>query len=149
MNKEAPIVPEEIELFNIDIVKSEIKDKGSTKHSKSFYNLQVAHKTGHNLEDERIKIKLLINLSEQPKASSINEANFEIDFHFKILKLDKYYTLNEDKIPIISGNLIATILGISFSTARGLLYERLANTNLQGVILPIVSPKKMLETKLK
>ncbi len=51
--------------------------------------------------------------------------------------------------PRFSGNLIATLLGISFSTAREMHYERLANTNFQGVKLPVISLIKMLGTKTK
>lgn len=148
MRKEALIIAEEIELFHIDILKSEIKEAG--KISKPDYNLEVAHKTSHNLKDERVRIKLLIVLSNKQKEIGVNEASFEIDFHYKIQNLDKFYTINEDrKMPIFASNLVATLLGISFSTVRGILFERLASTNFKGVILPIVSPGKMLETKIK
>lgn len=148
MNKEAAVIAEEIELLHIDIVNSKINE--GSKVVKPRYDLKVAHRTSHNLKDERIRIKILINLLNQPTDGQISEANFEIDFHFKIQHLQNFYTLKEGtNIPVISANLIATILGISFSTARGLLFERLANTNFQGVILPVVSPKKMLETKVE
>lgn len=147
MDKSATIIPEEIELFHIEILNSKIRE--GVKPSKPSYNIEVAHKTGHNLKDERIKIKLLINISDHPKQEDCNKVDYEIDFHFKIQNLDNFYEIKEDKTPIISGNLIATLLGICFSTARGMLYERLANTNFQGVILPVVSPIKMLATKTK
>ncbi len=147
MDKNATIIPEEIELFHIEILNSKIRE--GTKPSKPSYNIEVAHNTGHNLKDERIKIKLLINLSDHPKQEDRNEVDYEIDFHFKIQHLDKFYEIGEGKTPSISSNLIATLLGISFSTARGILYQRLANTNFQGVILPVVSPGKMLATKTK
>lgn len=143
MNKNAQIVPEEIELFHIDIIKSEIKE--ANKPSSSSYDLQVAHTTGHNLKDERIKIKLILNLKDKV---GDNHATYEMEFHFKIKNLENFYTLKEDLTPLLSGNLIATLLGISFSTSRGILYERFANTNFKGVILPVVSPRKMLETKI-
>lgn len=143
MIKDAVIIPEELELFHIDILKSDVKEDSMSVGSS--YGLQVAHTTGHNLKDERLKIKLIISLSDQ--SGGANHANYEIDFHFKIKNLKNFYSVNEDNTPLISGNLIATLLGISFSTARGILYERLANTVFKGVILPIVSPKKMLETK--
>ena len=101
----------------------------------------------HNLKDERIKITLLLNLSDD-KNKKGNEVNFEIEFPYSIKDLENFYELENDQ-PAFTANLIATILGISFSTARGILYERLANTNFQGVILPVISPIKMLSTKTK
>lgn len=147
MSKNSPIIPEEIELFHIEILNSKIKE--GKKPQKPSYDIDVAHKSAHNLKDERIRIKLLINLSDQQKKEDGNHLDFEADFHFKIQNLKNFYDLNEDNTPRFSGNLIATLLGISFSTARGMLYERLANTNFQGVILPVISPIKMLGTKRK
>ena len=148
MNKVAPIIAEEIELFHIDILKSDLKETG--KITNPDYNLNVAHKTSHNLKDERVRIKLLIHLSNEQKGIGKNEADFEIDFHFKIQNLYNFYSLNEEKkTPIFSAHLIATLLGISFSTVRGILLERFANTNFKGVILPVVAPGKMLQTKIE
>ena len=145
MGKDVQIVPENIILFHINILKSEIREKGKERNPK--YDLNVAHTTMHNLKDERIKITLMLNLSDD-KNKKGNEVNFEIEFHYSIKDLKNFYELENDQ-PVFSANLIATILGISFSTARGMLYERLANTNFQGVILPVISPIKMLSTKTK
>ena len=147
MKKNTPIIPEEIELFHIEILNSKIRE--GNKPTEPSYDIEVAHKTGHNLRDERIRIKLLINLSDHPQKEKGNMLDFEIDFHFKIQNLHNFYDIVEDNTPLFSSNLIATLLGISFSTARGMLYERMANTNFRGVILPVISPIKMLDTKSK
>ena len=147
MKKNISIIPEEIELFHIEILNSKIRE--GNKPPKSSYDIEVAHKTGHNLSDERIRIKLLIILSDHPRKEEGNKLDFEIDFHYKVQNLHNFYDILEDDTPMFSRNLIATLLGISFSTARGMLYERLANTNFRGVILPVISPIKMLETKSK
>lgn len=43
----------------------------------------------------------------------------------------------------------ATLLGIAFSTARGIIFERTRGTFFDGVILPVVDPFKVLEEKYK
>ncbi len=138
--KEKKINTDKLHLFHIDLIESSIKDL--PQKGKTPFNIKVAHKTMHNLKDERIKIGLLIDL-ETDKTTDAN-AHFNFDFHFQIDELKNHFKLNEKKNPVFSGLLIATLLGLSFSTARGIIYERLSNTNLQGIILPIVSPQKML-----
>ena len=46
--------------------------------------------------------------------------------------------------PVFNGLFISTLTGISFSTARGIIFERLSKTNMRNVILPVVSPSKLL-----
>jgi len=146
MNKDVKINPEKIHLFHINIVESAIKDV-SQKGNNNF-KINVAQTTMHNLKDERVKIGLFIDLIHD-EVTSDAKAHFVFDFHFKIEELNKYFELKEDNSPIFKGVFIASLLGISFSTARGVIYERLSNTNMQGIILPIISPQKMLSMQVK
>lgn len=141
MSSKAKINPEKIHLFHINIVESAIKDL--TEKDNSNFNINVAQTTMHNLKEERVKIGLFIDLIHDDIASEA-KARFVFDFHFKVEELHNYYETKEDNAPIFNGLLIATLLGIAFSTARGIIYERLSNTNMQGIILPVVSPQKML-----
>ncbi len=145
--KKAKINTENIHLFHIDLIESSIKDL--PQKGKISFNINVAHKTMHNLKEERIKIGLLIDLETDKPGGNGAKAHFNIDFHFEIKGLKEYYELDKNKNPVFSGLLISTLLGLSFSTARGIIYERLSNTNMQGIILPIVSPQKMLSQQME
>lgn len=135
------IIPEKINLFNIDVVSTYIND--NTINDNLNLEFSVAHNTKHNLKDERVKIELFINLLSQEEIG----VKFHIDFHFIVKDLKDQYKLNENKVPIFSSQFIATLIGISFSTARGLIFQQLQDTNFKGMILPIVSPFKMLESR--
>lgn len=143
---EVKINPEKLHLFHINIIESSIKDLPNK--GKVPFSINVAHKTMHNLKDERVKIGLLIDLQTNSSETNNANAHFNIDFHFQIEELKNYFELNEKNEPIFAGLLIATLLGVSFSTARGVIYERLSNTNMQGIILPVVSPQKMLSQQI-
>ena len=82
-------------------------------------------------------------MKEIPNESA---AHFVIDFHFEIKNLSNFYKLKEDEQPLFSGVLIATLLGLSFSTARGIIFEKLATTNLKDIILPVIDPNKLLQS---
>lgn len=144
MKEEVKIDPEKIHLFHINIVESAIKDV-SQKRDDNF-EIKIAHTTMHNLKDERVKIGVFIDIIHDDITSDA-KAHFNIDFHYKIGGLLNHYEIDNKGIVVFSSMFIATLLGISFSTARGIIYEKLSNTNMQGVILPVVSPQKMLSTK--
>lgn len=137
------IIPDKIKLFHIDVVSTYINDK--TIDENLNLEFTVAHNTRHNLNDERVKIELFINLLSHQEIG----VKFHIDFHYNIKDLENHYELEENKMPLFSGQFIATLLGISFSTARGLIFQQLQETNFKGMILPVVSPLKMLESKMQ
>ncbi|CAA0200522.1 hypothetical protein R5N98_08810 [Tenacibaculum maritimum] len=138
---ENPIIPEKIKLFNIEVVNTYIND--DTIDDNLNLEFSIAHNTKHNLKDERVKIELFINLLSQEDIG----IKFHIDFHFVIKDLSDQYKLNEVNAPVFSYQFIATLLGISFSTARGLIFQQLQDTNFKGMILPVVSPYRMLASR--
>lgn len=132
------IIPEKIKLINIDVVNTYINDDSIVDNLNLEFN--VAHNTRHNLKDERVKIELFINLLSKEDIG----VKFHIDFYFEIEDFKDQYELSEEKTPIFSGQFIATLLGISFSTARGLIFQQLQDTNFKGMLLPVISPMKLL-----
>ncbi|RLD63416.1 MAG: hypothetical protein DRI95_11720 [Bacteroidetes bacterium] len=144
MKNKPVIVPGNIKLFHIKVLESEINVSANTLE-KVIYKINVGHSIKHNLKEERIKIGLMVNIIGEINKKDIDiKAHFSIDFHYEIKNLSEFYSVDEKNNPKFSGFLIATLLGISFSTARGIIYERLRKTKLAGVILPVVSPQKMI-----
>jgi len=45
---------------------------------------------------------------------------------------------------IVDGQLAATLMGIFYSTARGIILERTSGTFFGGVILPVIDPKLLI-----
>lgn len=139
------IIPDKIHPFKIEIIDSYIND--NLTGNDADFEFSVAHTIQHNLADERIKIKLMINLLLK------NDTNigvkFNIDFHYNVLDLKDHYQLDENNKPIFAGIFVATMLGISFSTARGILFSKLMETKLSNLILPVIDPLKMIAPKNK
>ncbi len=137
--KQAPIIPEDIHLLAMEVVQQKI-DAHAFKKQKQ-HKLNVGHKVLHNLKDERVKMELAFSFVD---ANKVQLLFFQIDFHFKVEQLSNFYQLKEENQPVFHAPLIATLLGISLSTARGVIYEKLQNAGVGNVIIPIVSPQKML-----
>ncbi|MEQ9300969.1 MAG: hypothetical protein RIF33_20510 [Cyclobacteriaceae bacterium] len=51
---------------------------------------------------------------------------------------------DEDGQKLVSASLGATIAGISYSTARGIVLDRTQATDFNGVLLPIINPHRLL-----
>lgn len=140
--KKIEIIPENINLFLIKINESAVNNDSLTNKN-SNVNLNIAQKTQNNLKDERVKIDLIIDIQSTEPNNKFS-ANFDIDFHFKIKDLKDFYTLDKNEKPLFSGLFISTLIGISYSTARGIIFERLSKTNMKSIILPVVAPNKIL-----
>lgn len=140
MEKEqAPIVPEDIHLTAIDVISQKTDTEALKKEKKQ--QLNIGHKLMYNLNEERVKLGLAFSFDG---SNEKNIAFFQIDFHFHISKLNNYYTLKDDGLPVFYGPMIATLLGICVSTARGIIFEKLQSAGVKNVIIPVVSPQKML-----
>lgn len=139
MSSSAKIIPEDINLFHIDILEQQIGQP------KVKLYIDVAHTVMHNLKEEKVKLNLKINLETcKGDNKKCPFAHFDIDFHYHIKNLENFYTLNDKQQATFNALLIVTLLGISFSTARGIIYEKLTANSIKNIILPIVSPQKML-----
>ena len=139
MKKIPQIIAEEIHLLKIEVVQNKIDVSGFKNTHKP--NLGLSHKLMHNLKDERVKLELVFSFKDNKE----NEILFvQIDFHFHIEKMGNFYKLKEENKPIFFSPMIATLLGICFSTARGILFEKLESNGIQNIIVPVISPQKLL-----
>jgi hypothetical protein len=138
--KNAPIIPHEIHLVQVEVVQQKM-DLAAFKKNKS-HQLNVGHKFLHNLKDDRVKLEFVFSFSNEQKQELMF---FQIDFHFKVDHLQNFYELNAENKPIFHGHLMATLIGIAFSTARGIIFEKLTNAGVPNVLLPVVSPQEMLK----
>ncbi len=143
MTPKNKIIPEDILLLKIDILESNIIDANEKTEK---YEMRIGSNIMHNLEHEMVKIGLTVTLNGK-EVSNKCSASFAFDFQFKVNKMCNFYELKEEGTPLFSGELIATLLGLSYSTARGIIFERLANTNMQNIILPVINPNNLLKKK--
>ena len=72
------------------------------------------------------------------------KAVFKLSFLYQVENLI-YLTEYKDGVKKIEGGLAATLAGISYSTARGILLTRFQGTAFRDFILPIVNPRDMTE----
>lgn len=141
------IIPSKIHLTNIKFVKENTVLYNGLMDSIPLYDIQVSHSMMHNLEKELIKIRLFLDVSAEIKEKTFNQGgNYEVDFFFRIEDLKDHYQINNEK-PLFSGAFVCTLLGISYSTLRGMMFNYWKDTQLNSLILPIINVPDLLKSK--
>lgn len=141
------IIPENIHLIQINWVKENTIFSPEKFELNPNYDFQVTHTMMHNLDKEIVKIGVFVDMIGEVKNQPINQGgNYEVDFIFKVDQLQSYYQLIENK-PLFEGVFVGTLLGISYSTIRGMLFNSWRNTVLEKVILPVVPVQELLKSK--
>ncbi len=83
------------------------------------------------------------------------EGEYSIEFVFKIENFDKFIiehkeTIEDKEVSTkqVDGVLGSTLMGIVYSTARGIILERTQGTPFQnsGVLIPVINPNDLLES---
>lgn len=150
MSKKAKprIIPEKISLFSVNIFQANLSTEehflDDPQEVKGF-EFGIAHQMGHNHELGRSRIRLYFSMdarddAEQPLGVKVE---YGIEFHFSVENFADFVQDQADG-PTIEGALPATLLGMAYSTARGIIFERTRGTFFEGVILPVVDPFKLL-----
>lgn len=141
------IIPSKIHLTNIKTEKENTILFDGKLDVKPAYDIKVAHSMMHNLEKELVKIRLFLDVSAVVNNQPINQGgNYEIDFFFKIEDLKDHYQINNEK-PLFSGIFVTTLLAISYSTLRGMMFTLWKDTYLKSVILPVINVPDLLKSK--
>jgi len=143
----AQIVPSKIHLTNIKTVKENTVLYNGKLDAKPIYDIQVSHSMMHNLDKELVKIRLYLDVSAEINGKTINQGgNYEIDFFFKIEDLKDHYQINNEK-PLFGGVFVCTLLAISYSTLRGMMFNLWKDTYLNSLIVPIINVPDLLKSK--
>jgi len=141
------IIPENIHLIQINWVREETIINPKKLEQIPNYDFRINYKMKHNVDKEIVKIGIFVSMSGEIKKETINQGgNYEVDFVFKIDELSSHYQLIQNK-PLFDGMFVGTLLGISYSTLRGMLFSSWRNTVLEKVILPVVSVQELLESR--
>ncbi len=108
--------------------------------------IETATKSAFNFQEKLCRFRLFVKLSavDKDKNPLGLEAEFGIDFHFHIDNLNDYLVHKEGNEVEVDSVLGSNLCAISYSTARGIILEKMHGTYFDGVILPIVDPSQLL-----
>lgn len=141
------VIPEKISLERVDILKAQFESDFETlllESDELGYSLD--YKSVENFQENEIRSELEVTVVKYKEGTEIvlAKAVFKLSFLYKIENL-YHLTVQKGANKQIDGGLAATLAGISYSTARGVLLTRFQGTAFRDFILPIVNPRDMTE----
>lgn len=93
-----------------------------------------------------VKLNVILEAINNDQEDMGVTGEFGIEFILNIDNLDLFLEQNSSDNSIkVSGELGATIMGIIYSTARGIILEKTQNSYLRGIILPVINPADLLK----
>jgi hypothetical protein len=141
MSDNTIIDPEKIAIVNFKLLSSQI-DIPATVQANSIedFNLKNELDLALNLENQLIRANFIISIiTQSAETKQEAKATFHLSYIFKIQNIKDFIDDNN----VINRTLTNVIAGIGFSTSRGILMERLANTVFNKFILPIIDPNQL------
>jgi hypothetical protein len=102
------------------------------------YNAQTKLEMESKLVFIQLKIAISIDADNKPEVGSFN-----FGFTYRVENLDELVQ-SDNGSQVLDKTLHMSLLGIAFSTARGIILTKSANTIIYNAYLPIVNPAKLL-----
>ena len=148
-NKKAQVVPDKIHLVSINIFKANLETTDEYLESpqkSSSFEFNIGHNIAHNYNEDRSRYRLffLLNALDTGGDALGVQVEYGIEFHFIVDNLKELTKKIKDGQLQVQFDLAATLFGMAYSTARGIVFERTRGTFFDGVILPVIDPYQAL-----
>jgi len=121
-------------------------------NSFSVQNLSDEDISEFNPEEVEFSFKPAFGFNEEDKAVKVNINVIYIYRDIEILKINVdivYEFVKELEIEIKDKNILAQLLGIAFSTIRGIILNRTIGNFMNDIYLPIINPTEIVEDIFK
>lgn len=122
-------------LKGIEIVNSIIQAPTEPRHLTTF-GFDIQFKVTPNLKENVVIIFVDLKVKDQEQNDQLGQ--FSALLHFGVDDLEKIVSTGELKQAEIPQPLLSTLVGISASTLRGLMFGAFKGTFLHNAILPLV-----------
>lgn len=142
----ATVIPMTFRLVSINILSFSIKNEDKIiKESDIVFEIGLENKT--ETKNNSIEVFTLVKVfSDKNKKTELGEV--KTSNLFEIQNLDKLVVI-EDKQSKLPEVLLASIIGISISNTRGILFAKAAGTVLSKAIIPVLNPTELIRNIIK
>lgn len=136
------IDPHKIHLTNIVKVTDTISPD-CQNHKTEELGVDISHQMMHNLVEKKVKLNMQIAFLCHNQSKE-KVAVFAYDFFYTIDNLELHYQKANGK-PLFDGLFVSTLLGMTYSTIRGILFQKLTEPPLNNIILPVINVPDLLK----
>ena len=147
--RKTEVIPEKIHVVAVNIIQANLETTDKfldNPVSISNFQVQMGHETAFNTPAKLARYRLYITLEavDEKEAKVGASVYYGIEFRYQINNLEDFVIDEKDDHPMIDVNIGTTLLAMSYSTARGIIYERTRGTFFNGVLIPVIDPSKVL-----
>lgn len=148
MKEGRTIQPDMIHLVRLQTLKETINNEvGTRENPVKEFDLNFTVCLGVNAKDKVIGFEFSTDVQAfGPNGEKLNlAASFTHEIVFVIDNLDEFTDSVEGGTkPEVDWQMMQTLIGIAYSTLRGIVYVRTQGTPLKGILLPVIDAKKLL-----
>ncbi len=143
--KTVQVIPEKIHLTKITITNAQVNGPSEITGTLDGVIMKVGAQSLFN-QAKACKVILTIDLFKEHEVTEKEiKANFTIEFLLEVENIDDFIFQKSAEEFQLDSRLGSAIMGIVYSTARGIILTRTAGTALQGTILPVIDPSGLLK----
>jgi hypothetical protein len=140
---------DKIQMIEASCLSFSVNNNNKVEEPKGF-SFDYSANTKADVENKLILIHLSVSISVETsdEADKFKAGSFEFGFTYRIENLEENIQM-ESNHRSLDKILHMSVLGISFSTARGMIIPMVANTIIDGAYLPIVNPANLIGASLE
>jgi hypothetical protein len=147
MSDNTPVFdPSTIKLEDIKIIQVKIDNPNSVSSLPESDELDIKFELMPGYNPEIKRLRMIFRSDTSSKKLPEIKASFEAHYFFTVENVEQWVTPMNDNTSIdINDLLMASLVNITYSTSRGIIYARSLGTLLDKLILPVMSTPKLLE----
>lgn len=146
--KKMAVNPELIHLNGIRILRAHFEMNESIidePHDISDFQIGLKSESGFNYDENAVRFRLFVKIVAKDDKEELMGVfgEYLLEYNYVVENLIDFVD-EEEGGKSVSSMLGATIAGISYSTARGIILDRTQATEFNGVLLPVIDPHRLL-----
>jgi len=138
-------IPEQIELKiifeKLDVVDFKVTTIDTSQSKKG---LEFEFNSGIEIDKNNEQIKIILKIQINDSETKDEICSTAVRFTFTIVNLNKLPKQDKGKKILIPTRLMHDLFSSSYSTLRGILYEKFLGTLLNGVLLPLININELI-----
>ncbi len=140
-----------VSVDNINIMSAAIENhSGHTTIDNSGFELSFQYQLIPSVSIRTKKVQIIAEYEIRAVKGDNSElaisSKYSILFLFSVTNLPELAVLDKSDLITVDDEMLSSLLNITYSTSRGILYTRYLGTLLDGLILPVISTADLLRS---
>lgn len=137
-----------IHLAEFRFLECAVTERNPVVAAEQTTTLKISTELSFDVPSQRLTVRFEMLITCHPNAAPTSitaDARINLVFAFLVEELERYLIpVDTRPDPVPSPMLSLTIAGVAYSTARGLVLAKLANTALEGYALPLQDARNLI-----